>query len=136
MALLNIFKKKPKKELKKELKPKKEARDEAGPPVTQPARPKKISGLAYRVLKKPRVTEKAGDLILKNQYVFEVFSDSNKNQIKEAVQDLYGVDVAGVRIININPKRRRLGRREGWSKGYKKAIVKIKEGQKIEVLPR
>jgi len=42
----------------------------------------------------------------------------------------------GVKIINLPPKKRRLGKIRGWRKGYKKAIVRIKEGQKIEVLPR
>lgn len=105
-------------------------------PSAVPSKPKKISGLAYKILKKPRVTEKAADLTAKNQYIFEVFSESNKNQIKRAVEDVYGVDVVKVNIINTHPKRRRLGRIEGWSSGYKKAIVKIKKGQKIEVLPR
>jgi len=41
-----------------------------------------------------------------------------------------------IKIINVPKKRRRLGRISGWKKGYKKAIVKIKKGQKIEVLPR
>ncbi|MBI2041906.1 MAG: 50S ribosomal protein L23 [Candidatus Nealsonbacteria bacterium] len=140
MALLDIFKKKsapkvaakekPKVQEVKPLKIKKEAVS------TMPAKPKKISGQAYRILKKPHVTEKAGDLTAKNQYVFQVFPGSNKIQIKKAVEDVYGIDVIGVHIVNIHPKRRRLGRTEGWGGGYKKAIVRIKEGQKIEVLPR
>ena len=82
------------------------------------------------------MTEKATDLTSKNQYIFKVFPGSNKNQVKKAVEDVYGVDVINVNIVNIPKKRRRLGRIEGWRRGYKKAIVRIKEGQKIEVLPR
>ncbi|MCX6764435.1 MAG: 50S ribosomal protein L23 [Candidatus Nealsonbacteria bacterium] len=88
------------------------------------------------ILKGPHVTEKATDLVAKNKYVFKVYSRANKIEIKKAVQDLYGIDVLTVRIINIPARKRRLGRHEGWQKGYKKAIIKVKEGQKIEILPR
>jgi len=100
------------------------------------AKREKVIGEAYRILKTPQVTEKATDLVKKNQYVFKVSSRANKNEVKKAIESVYGVDVISVRIINVPAKRRRLGRQRGWRKGYKKAIVKIKEGQKIEVLPR
>ena len=100
------------------------------------AKREKVIGEAYRILKTPQVTEKATDLVKKNQYVFKVYSRANKNEVKKAIESVYGVDVISVRIINVPAKRRRLGRQRGWRKGYKKAIVKIKEGQKIEVLPR
>ena len=89
-----------------------------------------------KILKSPHVTEKATDLTKKNQYIFKVYPDANKTEIKKAIENLYGVDVLEVKIISIPRKRRRLGRISGWRKGYKKAIVKIKEGQKIEVMPR
>lgn len=133
MAILDIFKKKPVRQAPVSAKAA-AGKQEAKPFV--PPKPKKILGQAYRVLKKPHVTEKATDLTSKNQYIFEVFRDVNKNQIKKAVEDVYGVDVESVRVINIARKKRRLGRIEGWRQGYKKAVVKIKEGQKIEVLPR
>ena len=126
MALLDIFKKKKQKHVSTKV--------PTGTPV--PSKPKKISGQAYGVIKRPHVTEKATDSTLKDQYIFEVFSGSNKNQVKKAIEDIYGVDVVSVNIVNIPRKRKRLGRIEGWSGGYKKAIVRIKEGQKIEVLPR
>jgi len=97
---------------------------------------KEKTGEAYKILKTPQVTEKATDLVKKNQYVFKVYSRANKNEVKKAIESVYGVDVISVRIINVPAKRRRLGRQRGWRKGYKKAIVKIKAGQKIEVLPR
>ncbi len=93
-------------------------------------------GEAYRVLKTPHITEKATDLVEKNQYVFKVWPRANKVEIKKAIRDLYGVDVTNVNIINVPSKKRRLGKISGWRDGYKKAIVRIKEGQKIEVLPR
>jgi len=91
---------------------------------------------AYRVLKAPHVTEKATDLTEKNQYIFRVWPGVNKNEIKKAIESLYGVEVTSVKIIKVPAKKRRLGRIEGFRKSYKKAIVKIKKGQKIEVLPR
>jgi len=97
---------------------------------------KEKTGEAYKILKTPQVTEKATDLVKKNQYVFKVYSRANKNEVKKAIESVYGVDVISVRVINVPAKRRRLGRQRGWRKGYKKAIVKIKAGQKIEVLPR
>lgn len=88
------------------------------------------------ILKSLHITEKATDLVKKNQYVFRVVPKANKTEIKKAIESLYGVDVLNVKIINIPKKQRRLGKQIGWRKGYKKTIVKIKEGQKIEVLPR
>jgi len=89
-----------------------------------------------KILISPRITEKATAISQKNQYVFKVFPKANKTEIKKAIEDLYKVEVLDVKIINVPAKRRRLGRISGWKKGYKKAIVKIKKGQKIEVLPR
>jgi large subunit ribosomal protein L23 len=87
-------------------------------------------------LKEPHITEKTTALAKKNQYVFKVYPRTNKIEIKKAVEKLYGVDVLAVRIINIPRKKRVLGRISGWRKGYKKALIKVKEGQKIDVLPR
>ncbi len=91
---------------------------------------------AYKVLKRPRVTEKATRAAENNDYIFEVWPRSTKPEVKKAVESVYGVRVVSVRIINIPKKPRRLGRISGWRKGYKKAIIKIQKGQKIEVLPR
>ena len=138
MPILNIFKKKKKlkeEEVKEEEKPVKAA--EVRPPQATPqAKREKVIGEAYRILKAPQVTEKATELAKQNQYVFKVYPGANKIEIKKAIEDLYEVDVLDVKIIKVPRKRRRLGRIRGWRKGYKKAIVKIKEGQKIEVLPR
>jgi len=148
MAILNVFKKKKKPEKEK---PKKEAK--VGPkekpakkvtqkpapekPESKPVPPKeKKTGRAWLILKGPHVTEKATDLTKWNQYVFKVWQNANKIEIKKAVEDLYGVNAVSVRIIKVPKRKRRLGRIEGWRKGYKKAIVRLKEGQKIEVLPR
>lgn len=92
-------------------------------------------GDAHRVIVSPLVSEKATDLISCNQYVFKVRNCANKVEVKKAVSRLYGVIVTDVRIINIPKKRRRLGRSEGYKSGYKKAVVSLKKGDKIEILP-
>ncbi len=90
----------------------------------------------WKILVKPHVTEKATDLTKKNQYVFEVFLRARKAEIKKAIESLYKVKVLGVRIVNIPRKKIRVGKTMGFKGGYKKAIIKIQAGQKIEVLQR
>jgi len=103
-----------------------------------PALKEKKKGIeqTYRILKTPHITEKATDLIKNNQYIFNVYEKSNKQEVKKAVESIYGVDVVSVRMINVPGKRKRLGRTLGWKKGGKKAIVRIKKGQEIEIVPR
>lgn len=148
MKLFDFFKKKKKEKAKEEVK--KEVKKEKKRPlekkrevkVEQKIKPqavkikRKASQMAAKVLDSPHITEKAAILGEANRYVFKVFKDANKNEIKKAIEDNYGVDVVAVKIINVSRKQRRLGRQKGWKKGYKKAIVKVKEGQKIEILPR
>ena len=104
--------------------------------VEKKIEPKRI-GLAWSALVSPHVTEKATSLEGQNKYIFRVFNTSNKAEVKKAVESVYGINVENVNIINVPRKKRRVGKRnEGWKAGYKKAIVRIKEGQKIEILPR
>ncbi len=140
MPLLDIFKRKKTEE--KKVKPKKEVKKvetakEKPVEVKAPKIKKEVKfAEAYRILKTPHVTEKASVLSGKNQYVFKVYPRANKVDVKKAIEKVFGVDVMRVRIINIPKKKRRSGKIKGFKEGYKKAIVKIKEGQKIEVLPR
>jgi large subunit ribosomal protein L23 len=138
MAILDIFKKKPaaaKVKTGKEKEPKQKEVEKKPAAVKKAVTAKK--GQAWRVLAFPHVTEKATDLEKDNKYVFRVFDKANKTEIKKAIESLYGVDVEDVAVINIPRKKRRSGRqREGWRKGYKKAIVRIQKGQKIEIMPR
>ena len=130
MALLDFFKKKkPGKEKKAGKVEKPRAKKVLGVK-------KKKAGRAFAVLESPHITEKATILAEQNKYVFKVSPNSNKIEIKKAIEGLYGVDVIDVKIINMHRRRRRLGRQRGWKKGYKKAIVRIKKGQKIEIMPR
>ena len=141
MALLDVFKKKKKKEkkVKKPPTPKVKSEKEVTKIEKAPSisvKKRGISSLAYRILKAPHITEKATDLAGKNQHVFKVWKKTNKVEIKKAIEDLYKVKVIDVKIIKVPAKKRRFGKISGWKKGYKKAIVKIKEGQKIELFPK
>lgn len=87
----------------------------------------------YNVLKRPLLTEKTTlQHELANQVSFEVSPRANKVQIKESVEKAFNVTVEGVRTINVKGKPKRLGRHLGKKADWKKAIVTLKEGDKIE----
>jgi len=86
-----------------------------------------------QIIIRPILTEKARELAQKGQYVFEVSKLANKSEIKKAVEKIFKVKVKKVRILNLPEKPRRMGRIFGKKRGIKKAIVKLKEGQKIEI---
>ena len=149
MALFDILKSKkeePKKTAKKPAKKAKQDLDEIlnkSPEAaknSEIAKPKhfdkKTFTEAYRFLISAHVTEKSGLLADKGSYVFLVTKDSNKYEIKKAVQELYGVKVESVRMINLPGKERRLGRSVGFKPGNRKAIVKLVAGEKIDLMPR
>ena len=139
--LISIFKpKKPKP------KPKKPAKKPDKKPISKPKekvevvkRPpvkKKDLREVYKILKEPHISEKATVLTDQNKYVFKIMPRANKVETKKAVENLYGVRVKNVNIINVHRKRRMLRGIEGFKTGYKKAIVTLKEGEKIEIVPR
>ena len=136
MALLDFLKnkeEKAKKPVKRVAKVSAEKKSETTP-VKVLASKIKNEKFSFEVIKQPHISEKATELAEKNQYVFEVLPGYNKKEIKDAIEGIYGVNVLSVNLIKIPAKKRRLGRTEGFRKAYKKAIVKIKEGQKIEIL--
>lgn len=92
---------------------------------------KKEENIAHKVLLENLISEKSTMLAAGNKYVFRVHLKSGKREIKEAVEGYYGVQVVGVNTIRINPKKRIQGRTIGWKKGYKKAIVTLREGDTI-----
>jgi large subunit ribosomal protein L23 len=82
----------------------------------------------------PIITEKSYKLAQEqNKYTFKVHPDANKIEIKNAVEKLFKVKVTSVNTINVKPKRKRLGKFEGKTSSWKKAIVTLKEGDKIEL---
>lgn len=88
---------------------------------------------SYDIIKKPHISEKATNLAEKNKYTFKVYARSNKLEIKKSVEGIYHVDVLDVKIIKSPHKKRRLGKTEGFKKAFTKAVVSVKEGQKIEI---
>ena len=86
-----------------------------------------------QVLVRPLITEK-NNLAreLRNEVVFEIHPDANKVQVRQAVKQLFGVDVTDVRTIAKTGKIRRVGNRAGYRADTKKAVVRIADGQNID----
>ncbi len=89
----------------------------------------------YRdIIKAPIITEKSNDLLQNNNTVtFSVDVRANKVQIKQAVEKLFNVKVESVNIVNVKPKKKRVGRYYGKTNKVKKAMVKLSEGSSIEL---
>ena len=89
----------------------------------------------YQIIKRPVITERSNVLQEKeNRYVFAVNPGANKYQVKEAVEKLYNVSVEDVRTMMVKGKLKRMGKFQGYRTGWKKAIVKLAPGQKIQVI--
>lgn len=87
---------------------------------------------SYEVLRRPVITEKSTALQVQSKYAFEVADKANKRQVKEAVEKAFKVDVIGVNIISVHGKTRRVGRHQAKTPPWKKALVTLQAGQKIE----
>ena len=89
----------------------------------------------YRVIRRPHVSEKTTDLIQNhNTYVFEVDPEATKTDIREAIARIWNVKVESVRTVTVRGKARRMGRINGFSRTWKKAVVALAEGSGIDVL--
>ena len=88
---------------------------------------------SYRVVLSPHITEKGSMMGEQNQYVFKVNNNANKTEIGRAVANLYKVKVDKVRVSYSRAKSRQVGRHKGWKTGFKKAVVTLKEGSKIDI---
>jgi large subunit ribosomal protein L23 len=84
------------------------------------------------VLKRPLITEKSTELQVQSKYAFEIGTGANKPMIKEAVEKAFKVKVTGVNVITMPGKTRRVGRRLIQTRPWKKAIVTLQAGDKIE----
>ena len=86
----------------------------------------------YQIIRRPIITEKGlGVKETQRTVVFEVSSSATKTEIKEAVQQIFKVKVDGVRTANFHGKMRRRGQKEGYRRDWKKAYVKLAEGEKM-----
>lgn len=87
----------------------------------------------YKVIKKPHITEKGSlQKELKNQISFQVDRRANKIEIRQAVEALFKKKVLQVRTLNVEGKKRRMGKWMGKRPDWKKAIVKLAPGENIE----
>ena len=84
----------------------------------------------YSVILSPVLTEKSYDGIATKKYTFKVAKEATNTQIKAAVEDIFGVKVERVNTVNCNGKVKRMGRNEGRTSDYKKAIVFLAEDSK------
>ena len=88
----------------------------------------------HRTIVRPLVTEKTSAAYQeRGEYAFEVHPDATKHAIKNAVEQLFGVTVTGVWTSNVRGKMRRMGKTAGNRPNWKKAIVKLAEGDTIEI---
>lgn len=94
----------------------------------RPAGKRRVIGVLIR----PHLTEKSNAAGSRGWYAFRVAPGANKITIRRAVEDRYGIGVEKVRVLSVRPKKIRLGRIEGKSAGFRKAMVKLRQGQSIE----
>ena len=85
----------------------------------------------YDIIFAPIITEKTASMEENRTYVFKVDVRANKTQIKQAIENAFNVKVENVNTMNIHPKTNRVGRYTGKTNRYKKAIVKLAEGNTI-----
>ncbi len=85
------------------------------------------------VLLAPVVSEKSYSLIGENKYSFRVHDKAHKTQVRQAVEQLFEVGVENVNIVKVQPKPKRRGVHRGRKPGWKKAIVQLREGDRIEI---
>ena len=87
----------------------------------------------YDLVREPIITEQSFRLIEDhNRYTFKVDVKANKVEIKKAIEAIFDVVVIKVNTINVKPKFKKMGQHEGYTAGYKKAMVTILDGQKID----
>ena len=87
----------------------------------------------FNLISRPYITEKV--LLLKeegNKVVFRIRRDTNKIELKTAIESIFNVTVEAINTLNVKGKKKRMGRHEGKRADWKKAIVTLKEGDSIE----
>lgn len=82
------------------------------------------------IIKRPVITERTSDLMAENKYVFEVELRSNKTEVKQAIEQIFGVKVVAVNTMRMPGKPKRYGRFNGYTSEWKKAIVKLSADSK------
>ena len=85
---------------------------------------------AYDIILTPVISEQSMDVATDKKHTFKVATDANKTQVKLAVEEIFGVEVAKVNIMNYDGKVKRMGRNVGRTAAYKKAVVTLTEKSK------
>ena len=88
--------------------------------------------IAHDIIIRPIITEKSSTLVELNKYTFEVHRSANKIQIRQAIEQIFKVKVLSVNTMNVPSKPKRMGAFVGKTRSWKKAIVALPEGQRIE----
>ena len=88
--------------------------------------------IAHDIIIRPVITEKSSALVEQNKYTFEVHRSANKIQIRKAIEQIFKVKVLSVNTMNVPSKPKRMGAFIGKTRSWKKAIVALPEGQRIE----
>lgn len=88
---------------------------------------------SYDILRNILRTEKGAEMLADNKYIFRVAEDANKIQIRQAIEEVYNVKVIKVNTLKMHGKWRRLRYQTGRTPDWKKAIVTLKAGDKIEI---
>ena len=85
---------------------------------------------AYDIILAPVISEQSMDVAADKKYTFKVATDANKTQVKLAIEEIFGVEVAKVNIMNYDGKVKRMGRNVGRTAAHKKAVVTLTEKSK------
>ena len=88
---------------------------------------------AREVIIRPVVSEKSYALIAQNKYTFRVHPNAHKMQIRAAIEEVFGVTVVEVRTMKLRPKPKRRGWSTGHTRGWKKAVVELAPGDRIDL---
>lgn len=88
---------------------------------------------AHQIIIRPLITEKNTNLMQFNKYSFEVDRNATKPQIKRAIEEIFNVRVTAVHTMNVRGKLRRRGRQYGYTADWKKAIVTLADGDRIDL---
>ncbi len=85
---------------------------------------------SYDVIIRPIITEDSMEMAEEKKYAFKVAKEANKTEVRKAIEEIFGVEVAKVNVVNVSGKKKRMGRTVGTTASYKKAVVTLTESSK------
>lgn len=114
--------------------PKRVRRQKSAPVAGSSIKAERAHG-AYGIVIRPHISEKSVSQNTDSKYVFEIENNTNARLVAGAIHDMYGVEVKHVNIIKVPNKKTQMRGKRGIRQRYNKAIITLKKGQQIEVLP-